>query len=225
MLQANKPVLLLGGGVINPVVVDALAPQALIMAVDGGGNYAERHGLDVSCVVGDGDSLAGSSSYRADGRFSLLEDQNNTDFAKALQHVQAPLIIGVGFIEDRLDHALAALNVLSRTDKPVVLVGQSEAVMVVHRQILQLQVPCGLRLSIWPLQPICFRASQGLKYALNGLTLQPGGRIGTSNQTEAEKVQIVAHSVLDVGYALMIPWPHFPSLCRVFEPSFVSETP
>ena len=49
----------------------------------------------------------------------------------------------------------------------------------------------GERVSIHPLAPITFWRSEGLKYPLDGLTLAPGVRIGTSNEALTGPFKIV----------------------------------
>jgi thiamine pyrophosphokinase len=209
---SSTPVLLLGGGLINDQVVDELSNHSAIIAADGGGNYAEARGLDLQGVVGDGDSLNASSPYRQSGLFTCIPDQDSTDFAKALRLIRAPLIVGVGFLEDRLDHALAAISTLAQTTKPVVLVGQSEALVVVRAQQYRLSLPIDTRLSIWPLQSIAFESSQGLMYPLDGLMFAPHTRVGTSNTTSTTTIHITTSHPLEAGYVLMTPWSEYPAL-------------
>jgi len=65
------------------------------------------------------------------------------------------------------------------------------------------QLPVGLRFSAWPLPRQEFRRSLGLRYLLDGMVMQAGSLIGTSNETSASRVVIEA---LDgPGYLVLLP--------------------
>ena len=73
-------------------------------------------------------------------------------FEKSLARIAAPLIIGIGFLDGRIDHTLAVIDVLSRPTyrRPVLLLGGSD-VMLRCVDDCQLSLPAGTRLSVWPL--------------------------------------------------------------------------
>ena len=75
---------------------------------------------------------------------------------------------------------LAAMTVLSRyPDRAVVLVGEKDVVAHVPPQ-LDLALQPGTRVSLYPLRPVN-GTSVGLKWPIDGLTLSPDTRVGTSN--------------------------------------------
>jgi thiamine pyrophosphokinase len=110
-----------------------------------------------------------------------IREQDSTDFDKALRSIDAPLVIGVGFLGGRLDHQLAVLSTLLRHhDRPCALLGAQE--LVFHLPpVLDLDLAPGAVVSLFPMQPVTGR-SEGLEWPIDGLDLAPGGRVGTSNR-------------------------------------------
>lgn len=182
IVQSKTPVLLVGGGSPRPEdlgKIKALAPT--VIAADGGADFAMAAGLRPEAVIGDMDSI--SPARAADlGAEALIEyrDQNLIDFEKALRLIEAPLVIAAGFTEARLDHTLANFAILARRiGSPCVLWGETDIAFAAPERIA-LDLPTGTRLSLFPLQPMGGR-SEGLLYPINGLVLDPLGRLGTSN--------------------------------------------
>ncbi|HSG57403.1 MAG TPA: thiamine pyrophosphokinase, partial [Paracoccaceae bacterium] len=141
-------------------------------------------------VIGDMDSISedAQASIPAD-RLHAIAEQDSTDFDKCLRSIAAPLVLGVGFMGGRMDHALATLNVLvRRAGRPVILVGEQDICFHCPPS-LSLSVPVGTRISLFPMAEVTAR-SRGLRWALDGITFQPWGRSGTSNEAEAPEVRI-----------------------------------
>ena len=184
LYRAAGPVTLVGGGPVPPgALATALALAPEVVAADGGGEVALPGGLRPSAVIGDLDSLADPAALRAAGvAVHRLAEQETTDLEKCLYSVAAPLYIGVGFLGGRVDHELAALNVLVRyPGKRVVLVGASDVCFLCPDE-LALELPAGTRVSFFPLAPTAGTVSEGLRWPVAGLAMAPGGTVGTSNQ-------------------------------------------
>ena len=153
-----------------------------MIAADGGAATALALGLSIETVIGDLDSLDLATRDRL-GRTPILHDrdQDTTDFEKCLARIDAPLVVGVGFVGGRLDHTLAVLSALvGQTDTDVVLLGASDVIFPVRRR-LRLDVPPGTRVSLYPMGPVRGR-STGLEWPIDGLDLSPSGRVATSNR-------------------------------------------
>ena len=120
-------------------------------------------------------------------------EQINTDFQKCLQIINAPLLIGFGFLGARYDHSLAALHALAclPDDRLVILVGQDDVMLRVCGNC-RLNLPIDTRISLWPLGKQGFLRSAGLAWPLNGLVLEIGKAIGTSNSVTKNNVEIDA---------------------------------
>ena len=137
-----------------------------------------------------------------------LSGQDDTDFEKCLRLINAPLIVGVGFLDGRLDHSLAALDSMARLehDRPVLLAGSHDVVLRLRGNI-KLLLDQGCRVSIWPLGCQHFIRSEGLDWPLDDLTMQMGRRTGTSNRTNAETISITAGK--GDGYLVIVPLAAF----------------
>ncbi|GAA0291467.1 thiamine diphosphokinase [Rhodovulum strictum] len=183
MLQSPAPIAILGGGFVNPNhLTRVLRLVAEVVAADGGADHALAAGLLPRLVIGDFDSI--SDHARAalpPDRLHHVAEQDSTDFEKCLRAVSAPLILGLGFMGARIDHALAAMNALARyPDRRCLLVGEADICFLCPSE-LHLAPPPGSRLSLFPLGPVRGE-STGLRWPIAGLDFAPGGRIGTSNE-------------------------------------------
>lgn len=162
----------------------ALAPHPV--AADGGADRLMALGIVPEAVIGDMDSLRGGVPEGA--RTVAVAEQDTTDFGKCLAHVDAPFLIGVGFLGGRVDHTLAALSVLlSHADKRVVLLGEEDVAFVAPADWTITLEP-GARVSFFPLVPCRGVASEGLRWPIKGLEMIAGGQIGTSNEAVAARV-------------------------------------
>jgi thiamine pyrophosphokinase len=150
------------------------------VAADGGADAAMAAGRMPERVIGDMDSLSDAARAAFADRLMLAAEQDSTDFAKALGLSPAPWSLAVGFIGARVDHFLACLSTMAATGASAVLLSDEDCICLAPPR-LELQVTAGTRVSLWPLA----RAeghSRGLHWPIDGLTLEPTGRVGTSNR-------------------------------------------
>lgn len=183
ILQSDGPVLLVGGGEVDPAALaQAVGAASVVVAADSGAERVLALGRMPDAVYGDMDSLDPAAQARLDpGVLRRVPEQDSTDFDKCLRHVEAPLILGYGFLGNRLDHQLAAMTVLSgRPEKRCLLIGTHDVVVLCPSEIA-LELPPGARLSLYPLAPVTGR-SEGLRWPIDGLGFAPDGVIGTSNE-------------------------------------------
>jgi thiamine pyrophosphokinase len=159
-------------------------------------------------VIGDFDSLTPAMRARLpETSLFPVPEQDTTDFDKALRSISAPLVLGAGFLGDRVDHQLAAFNVLVQPDRcPCILIGASQLVFHLRRET-RLPVEAGDTVSLFPMQPVTAR-SQGLEWPLEGLRMSPAGQIGTSNRALGP----AAVSPDGPGLLCMIPRRHLAAL-------------
>lgn len=187
IVQTSKPVTLIGGGGLGADdLAQALEIAPFLVAADGGAVAALQFGHVPEAVIGDFDSLPPEARRRIPPeRLFPIREQDSTDFDKALRSVAAPLVLGVGFMGRRVDHQLAAFNVLARrADRPCILLGESEIVFHAPPRLVLGAVP-GDVVSLFPMRRVTGR-SRGLEWPIDGLTLAPDGRIGTSNRALGE---------------------------------------
>jgi len=224
LFEYENPVVLLGGGPYVPEHLQKLLQKGYsLIAADGGANHlinkAAASGatpdpvrelepeLTPELIIGDLDSLIEKHIWEPLTNVVRITEQDTTDFEKCLYSVSAPLYLALGFIGNRLDHTLAALNALAKTisDKSVILVAEDD-VVIVCRGDFSMTLSVGMRLSIFPLEQIQFSASVGLRYALHGLTLAPTSMVGVSNEVSESWVHIEVEPVSSSGiYAVILP--------------------
>jgi len=132
-------------------------------------------------VFGDFDSISDAARAQLDAAtLHPMADQDSTAFDKCLRRVRAPLILGVGFCGERLDHQMAACNTLVRhPGRRCVLLGETD-LMVLCPPAIHLDLPEGCRVSLFPMGAV-EGASDGLRWPIGGLNFAPDGCIGTSN--------------------------------------------
>nr|WP_245544270.1 thiamine diphosphokinase [Oceanicola granulosus] len=182
IVRSTAPITLAGGGTVSETALsEALALAPRLVAADGGGDSVLELGRMPEAVIGDMDSLSAAAAARLEGRLHRVAEQETTDFDKALRAIDAPLVIAVGMTGGRFDHELAAMNVLvRRAAHPCLLLGGEDVTFLAPPR-LALPLAAGVRVSLFPMREITGR-SQGLRWPIDGLTLAPDGRIGTSNE-------------------------------------------
>lgn len=185
----------------------SLAPD--LVAADGGAGRALNHGHVPAAVYGDLDSLPVEDLRRIPaGQVHRIAEQDSTDFDKALRHIRAKFVLGVGFLGGRLDHELAVLNALvAERPSPCVLLGGADAVVHLAGDIA-LDLPVGTRLSLFPMQSVR-GSSRGLRWPIDAVPFHPAGRIGTSNETVSRRVAL---SFPQPGMLLIVPRAHLGAL-------------
>ena len=183
LLRAAGPVTLVGGGPVDPDQLESalrIAPYAV--AADGGGDVPLPRDLRFRAVIGDMDSLVDPQRLRAAGiPLHPILEQDSTDLEKCLRSVEAPLVVGLGFLGGRIDHHLAAMNALVKfAGRPVVLIGGEDLCFLCPPEFA-IDLAAGTRVSLFPMGPVRAVFSEGLRWPPTDLDFDPTGRIGTSN--------------------------------------------
>ncbi len=189
-MRFDAPVLLLGAGPVSANILALVQGKYRhVVAADGGLAAVERFGLKPEAVIGDMDSI--SPAHRAKYRAICHEiaEQDSTDFEKCLGWIDAPLILGIGFLGGRLDHELAALAALVKQPANIVLISEVD---IVFRppQALDLTLPVGARISFFPMGVVRDIRSEGLAWPLEGKVFSPDTAISISNKTVADRVTL-----------------------------------
>ena len=215
MLSYDTPVVLVGASPV-PIGPDlaALPSGWPLVAADGGANALLKLGRRPDMVIGDMDS---ARSLPDDLPRMALDGQDDTDLQKCLARIEAPLLVGLGFLDGRFDHGLAAIHALMMLDhdRPVLLVGTHD-VMLRLRGDVSFAPQAGCRVSIWPLGRQNFGPSDGLRWQLDGLQMAAGSLIGTSNEATGGRVAIRALG--GDGYAVILPREGLPALLEAVLP-------
>ncbi|MCW1956391.1 MAG: thiamine diphosphokinase [Roseobacter sp.] len=178
-----EPVLLVGGGQKRKTGLKAVSGlYRRIVAADSGADWLMAHGHEPDMVIGDLDSISPEALRRlGPTRAHRVAEQDSTDFVKCLTRIDAPLVLGVGFLGGRLDHELAALHALAASpERRCVLVG-GEDIVFLAPPVMRLDLAAGARVSVFPLGPVRAQSS-GLRWPLKGVAFDPLSQIGTSNE-------------------------------------------
>jgi len=189
IVQSQAPVTLLGGAPLETILLEeSLRWAPRLVAADGGAGRALAAGHVPEAVIGDMDSLTPADRARLDPATILrVEEQDSTDFHKALMRIAAPLVLAVGFTGARLDHELAVYNVLARLAPGRALVIGGEDICCHAPMRFAVDLPVGTRVSLFPMAPVTGR-SRGLRWPLDGIPFAPDGRVATSNRAAAGRV-------------------------------------
>ena len=183
IVRSDGPIAMVGAGNVEADDLEIVAEYGnRVVAADGGAHALLAADIMPDAVIGDMDSADSrlGGAVPAD-RIHRIDEQDSTDFDKCLRSVEAPLIVCLGFTGPRLDHTLAVFNALVRhADRPAVVVGARD--LVFHAPAdLKLDLPPGMRLSLFPMGPVSGR-SRGLRWPIDGIDFAPAARIGTSNE-------------------------------------------
>jgi len=187
--RTRQGVTLVGAGELDPATLaraQGVAP--VLAAADGGMRHLFGAGLSPDLLIGDLDSIdpAHLAAVPAE-RVRRIDDQVSTDFDKALRVIRAPFVVAVGFGGARVDHMLAGFSTLARNPRRACFwLGPRDVAFLSPRR-LELDLPPGLRLSLFPLGPVRGE-STGLRWPIAGLRFAPAGLIGTSNEVVAPRV-------------------------------------
>lgn len=207
IVKSDAPVVLVGGGDCDAGVLGAALREGLAcVAADGGAERLLALKQMPDAVIGDMDSLDPAlAAQLAPGVLHRVSEQDSTDFDKCLRNIAAPLVLGYGFLGARLDHQLAVLTGLaSHPDRRCILIGAQDIAMLCPPEIT-LPLDAGTRVSLYPLAEVSGR-SNGLKWAIDGLSMAPDQRVGTSNMaTGPVTLQIKAPVMLLILPAECLP--------------------
>jgi thiamine pyrophosphokinase len=205
VLRFETPIAIVGGGSVEPALLRELDQRGVaLVGADGGGDTIGDAGLTPAAIIGDLDSLRNRDGWSKRTRVLHIPEQITTDFQKALYSTAAPVTLAVGMTGKRLDHTLAALSAVLQyaPTRRLVLVDDVDVALAVTGPV-RFTAAAKERVSIHPLVPVAFQSSQGLLYPLDGLRLEPGGLLGTSNEGTGGEVEIVPAD--DTPWLLILP--------------------
>lgn len=212
IVHSSGPVTLVGGGqATSQDLAEALTIAPKLVAVDGGLQLVEAAGLLPEAVIGDMDSAPPEALARIPTeRQHRVSEQQTIDFDKALRHVSAPVVLGVGFCGGRIDHQLAAFHtLLVHADRPCILLAEKEIILLSPPGIT-LGTSAGDIVSLFPLRPVRGR-SLGLEWPIDGLVFDPASFVGTSNRALGP----VTLSMETAGMLLILPRRHLAQVADV----------
>ncbi len=212
-----ETVILVGGSKVKLNALKAISSQHPVYAADSGANILIDEQINFESVIGDMDSINTEILKNKNYKAIFIEDQNSTDLQKCLNTIKAKMIIGFGFLDQRLDHTLASLTAICQHNvaRSIILVGEIDTVIFVKGD-WSCSIPSGTRLSVWPLSNQLFLESSGLKYSLNNLNMDPINLIGTSNETVKDRFSIKPSNKYPARYVTIIPSKYFMNIYDEF---------
>lgn len=202
----DRLLVIVGGGAVDHAVLAELAARgAALVGADGGGDVIARAGLHPAAIIGDFDSLSDPESWEGRTELRQIAEQDSIDFEKALYSTTAPVTVALGMTGDRFDHTLAALDAVTRQahGRRIILVDAHDIALALTGPF-DFAVDPGDRVSVHPLMPITFTRSEGLMFTLDGLTLAPGLRTGTSNAATEGPFSIVPEAASTGPWLLIL---------------------
>jgi thiamine pyrophosphokinase len=210
LVEFDDLLVIVGGGEVRLEDIQELyASGGRLVGADAGADAIVAAGLKPELIVGDFDSIREPLSWLGKTRLMQIPEQETTDFEKALYSTNAPVTVALGMTGGRFDHTLAALDAVTRhAPKRVVILVDEHDIAVGLVDNFSFAVEPGERVSIHPLVPITFWRSQGLEYPLDGLTLAPGVRTGTSNRAVTGPFTIVPEEGMHAPYLLILERRH-----------------
>jgi thiamine pyrophosphokinase len=166
-----------------------------VICADGGANTALKMGITPDAIVGDLDSIHAEALVKF-RRVAIHEDRNDqtTDLEKAISWAiesRYDHITVVAAFGKRLDHTVGNLGVLPKffPDAIITMVDDSGELCYVGREYTFVAEK-GDIVSLLPLNRCDSVFTSGLKYSLEGETLELGIREGTSNVVVSSPVSI-----------------------------------
>lgn len=190
-VQSRQGVTLVGGGELLPdTLAQAREVAPVLAAADGGVRHLLGAGLMPEAVIGDFDSIDPAHlAALPPARLRRIADQDSTDFDKSLRLIRSPFVVAVGFGGARIDHTLAGFATLARNARRACFWLSDRDVAFLAPRALDLVLPEGLRLSLFPLGPVRGE-SEGLRWPIGGIRFSPAGLVGTSNEVSAPQVRL-----------------------------------
>ena len=167
----------------------------LVIAADKGYLWANQKGIECDYVIGDFDSLGSVPSHRSLERLPVEKDDTDTAYAvkKALS-LGAKRIFILGGLGGRLDHTLANIQMLSyiaRKGAMGFLLNGDEVLFVIKDQTALLHGKIRTPVSVFSLSESALGVNEkGLKYTLDGASLENAFPLGVSNETKDECAEI-----------------------------------
>ena len=182
--------------VLNAPSLDAEIQEDHIIAADGGYRLVENKKVDA--VIGDFDTLGYTPDFLTTVTFPKDKDKTDgeicLDYIKSIGGKEVTIYGGTG---GHIDHVLGNVNLLAYAQKVGLRAKMVDAESTIYflNSNLVLEGEKGDVLSIIPFGGACsFKNSSGLKYSLEGLTIEPFSSLGISNSFLEGRVEIVVEN-------------------------------
>lgn len=171
----------------------------LFICADGGANSAKKLGIEPDVIIGDYDSVLQSTlDAFSNSKLVKIEEQNSTDFEKALDYLLKQNATHVdiwGASGHRIDHTFGNLSSLVRYSRQMkAFFHSNNSTTFLLPYDFEKKYKLGQTISLLPVPKADFIVTKGLKWELNSESLELGKRVGTLNQVSEELVKIYYQS-------------------------------
>ena len=159
-----------------------------VVAADGGADLCRAAGREPDAIVGDLDSIADATGLTPD------DDQDTSDADKLLVHlekIEDAEIALIGVEGDRLDHVLATLYSVARSNLRCRIIIRSGVAHVLLAPFEGSWRAEG-RVSLLPLG-LCRATLRGVRWPLEDVTLDPLGLVSISNEAADATIRVEIH--------------------------------
>ena len=190
-MHFHTPVIIVGQGEVNEEWLVKLAATFPVIALDGALQITAALGLKADLVIGDCDSVDKTLIDEAADQIVHITEQDSTDFEKALYSIEAPLFLCFGLFGKRFDHSFANMHIVKKYyDRAPLIVINADEVITCHKGDLLAETKTDSRVSILPLEPITFAATNGLLWPFDGQELAIGTLVSSSNQATSDQLAL-----------------------------------
>lgn len=196
-MNKSAIIFLNGGFPDDRILKEYVKKSDVIIAADGGGNFLREKNILPHYVIGDLDSLTRDNYefYKEKKvRIKKIREQETTDFEKCINFClknsfNEAFVLGAS--GQRPDHTLNNFSVMKRYYKKLKIIFVSEEFEIFFvNKIIEFNYPPAETVSILAMPVAKKIFTSGLKYKLNGETLELGVREGALNVSVSKKVSI-----------------------------------
>lgn len=191
MNQFKKAVLFING--CPPQDFPNIITYSLVGCTDGAFHYLNKYQSMLDFIIGDLDSI-NKIIINNSSKFLIREDQNKTDFEKALEYllernIEQVDVFGATGLEQ--DHFLGNISVAMKFFKKIhITFFDSFGSFFFVKKQSQHKVRKGANISLIPIKKVKKIITTGLMYQLNSSNLEFGNLIGIRNQSIEENINI-----------------------------------
>ena len=188
----NKEALLFINGEV-PKNVSINKKYDLIGCTDGAFSYAKKI-TNLDFVLGDFDSIEYTENEKSTNHFIVREDQNKTDFEKAVEYLIEKGVKKVdvfGATGKQHDHFLGNLSVSIQFKKKISITFYDDfGRFFLAKKVEKINTLPNTIISLVPMGKVKNITTKGLQYALLDEDLKFGKRIGTRNLAILQEIEI-----------------------------------
>lgn len=190
----NKIALFLNGEISNSRIIHSCCYEKIFVA-DGAYNYMKNIGIFPDFIIGDMDSIDSNIIIKNKNiKIIYIEDQNFTDFEKALNFIEKNKFLNVdiwGASGKEQDHFLGHLSIALKYKSKLSLIFHDNyhKYFFADKNNFFYNVK-NKKISLFPFPKVNGLTTKGLKYSIYNGSLEIGHKIGIRNIAINDTIQI-----------------------------------